>query len=97
MAHDCNVLSCLGGSSGSRGRDPGRDSAANTADDLDLATVIQGLVDNNTVLIDFDSSGGGSDGGFTYAQIWNCWAGLTCGAAMPISLLPSVERDAVLK
>lgn len=78
MPHDCNVLECLGGTGFVRGLDPGRDNTIGTADDLRILDVVQQLVDNDMVLLHLTNSFG-SDGGFTYTDIWDCWARRTGG------------------
>lgn len=94
MPHDCDVLRCLGDSAPARlGVDLGRDGVPNTADDLETLEVVQGLVDANIVLIHFDSSGGGSVGAWSYADVWNCWAQATGGVADGLNADGSVPRN----
>ncbi len=78
MPHDCNVLACLGGTASSRGLDPGRDNTVGTADDLAILDVVQGLVDNQIVLLHLTNSAAG-EGGFSFNEIWDCWSRLTGG------------------
>lgn len=85
LPHDCNVQQCLGGTSGSRGIDPGRDNAVGTPDDLTILGAIAEFVNTNTVLLHLDSSGGGVDGAFTYNDLWDCWARQTAGQSTPLN------------
>ncbi|MEM7245529.1 MAG: vWA domain-containing protein [Acidobacteriota bacterium] len=87
MPHDCNVLECLGGTSGTdRGIDLGRDGIPDSGDELATLDQIDGLVDDNVVLIHFDSSPTiNNDGGFSYQQIWDCWAAQTGGQAVKLN------------
>jgi len=76
VPHDCNYrLDC--GGSGSTGPDPGRDAIVGTADDLDLATVLQDMADNNITLIALHSGGS--------LSLWDCYASKTGGKAVQIN------------
>jgi len=86
LPHDCDVLDCLGGDSPqNRGVDLGRDGFPGGGDDLPVLDAIQAMADANIALLHLESSGGGSDGGFSYLQIWGCWAGLTGGIAQALN------------
>jgi hypothetical protein len=85
MPHDCNVLECFGETSWeTRGVDLGPDDAPDTGDELPILDVIQGLRDARTTLLHLDSSGGWSDGGHFYHEIWDCWARRTGGEAVAL-------------
>lgn len=76
VPHDCNYrLDC--GGLGTTGPDPGRDATVGTADDLDLATALQGMADNNITLIGLHSGG--------WLSLWDCYADKTGGDAFPIN------------
>ena len=55
VPHDCNVDAIVGGSR-TTGKDPGRDGEINTADDLEILQVLDGLRDNDITLINLFSS-----------------------------------------
>jgi hypothetical protein len=75
VPHDCDYLLETGASS--TGPDPGRDNTAGTADDLDLASVLQGMADNNVTLIALHSGG--------TLSLWDLYAGKTGGDAIQIN------------
>lgn len=58
IPHDCDVYGILGGG-GTTGRDPGRDNAVGTADDLAILDVLDGLAANNVTMINLNSGGDG--------------------------------------
>jgi hypothetical protein len=75
VPHDCNYrLDC--GGSGSTGPDPGRNNIANDGDDLDLATTLQGMADNDILLVALHSGGN--------LSLWDCYAEKTGGDAFQI-------------
>lgn len=61
--------------------DPGRDGRLNTADDLDLQTVLQDMADQDITLL-FVYSGRSSD----VRYYWNHWASLTAAGGQAVSL-----------
>jgi len=65
--------------------DLGRDNTVDTGDELPILDVIQGMVDNQIVLLHLNSGPFGTDGPHTYTEIWNCWANLTGGAAYDLN------------
>src|SRR5205085_3717166 len=62
VPHDCNISSCLGGTSQPEGHDPGRDGVQETADDLIFADVLPGPADAGITLLHFDNSWPGGTG-----------------------------------
>lgn len=83
IPHDDNLDEGVPGISppvyGSTGGDPGRDEVMFTADDLDLQTVLQGMKDNNVVLLFVMGSGYGA------IQHWTYWTGITGGGVYMLS------------
>ncbi|MEM7248394.1 MAG: vWA domain-containing protein [Acidobacteriota bacterium] len=86
VPHDCNILECLGATSTlfEPGIDVGRDGMPDSGDELAILDVIQGLIDNDITLIHMNS-GSASDSGFTYLDIWDCWAEQTGGDALQLN------------
>lgn len=80
VPHDCNPgVGCIGW--GSTGPDPGRDATVGTADDLDLATVLQGMADNDIVLISLHSAHSLDPA----VGLWECYAEKTGGQSFRIN------------
>lgn len=72
VPHDNNLNEGIFAGTYSTGGDPGRDEIQETADDLDLQTVLGEMDTNNVVLLYVDSGG--------LADYWNYWTSLTGGA-----------------
>ncbi|MEM7248393.1 MAG: PPC domain-containing protein [Acidobacteriota bacterium] len=83
MAHDCNFLECVGGvASFPSGADVGRDAIPDTGDELVMLDEIDALAAAGISLIHLHSSPFGEDSGFSYFEIWDCWAQRTGGRAL---------------
>jgi hypothetical protein len=84
LPHDCNLNEGVEGGTFSTGKDPGRDGAFNTGDDLDLHTVLQGLVDNGIMMIEAHTSQ-------SRRTLWEYWTGLTGGTFLLTSSTTMVD------
>ena len=88
LPHDCDVYSCTGDSpawwyyEGSTGADPGRDGVVDTADDLAIIDVMNGMAAEKITLIMLYSGG---DWDETGAGLWDCLASMTGGQAFEIN------------
>lgn len=72
VPHDDNLLEGISAGTYSTGGDPGRDEIQDTADDLDLQTVLSEMNTNNVVLLYVDSGDLGI--------YWDYWTSLAGGA-----------------
>ncbi|MEM7245610.1 MAG: vWA domain-containing protein [Acidobacteriota bacterium] len=85
LPHDCNVLECLGATASvSRGVDLGRDGVPETDDELSTLELVQELGEAGVTLVHLHSGLFDEDGGFSYLEVWDCWAALTGGVAVPL-------------
>ncbi len=77
IPHDCAYNAIIGGSN-TTGPDPGRDAIANTADDLAILNVLNGMLANNVTLIPIFSGTG-------FYDLWQAYAAVTGGQAFQIN------------
>jgi len=75
IPHDCNLSEGIEPGTISTGGDPGRDEIMGNADDLDLQTVLAGMVTYGINLLEVHGSGA-----CDYHNYWQYWCSLTGGA-----------------
>jgi len=80
VPHDDNLNEGVTGGSWTTGGDPGRDETMFTADDLDLQTVLAGMVVNNVTLLEAHTADWPAPPGLMVLDYWNYWTGITGGA-----------------
>jgi hypothetical protein len=84
VPHDCNLNEGVTDGTWTTGGDPGRDEVMDTADDLDLQTVLAAMDDAGVTLLechteDWPVEWMGGPAGFMVFDYWDYWTGITGG------------------
>jgi hypothetical protein len=79
VPHDCNLNAGVTSGTWTTGGDPGRDEVMDTADDLDLQTVLAAMNDAEVTLLECHTADWPTPSSISVLVYWDHWTGITGG------------------